>query len=303
MMAPSPLKRWPRMQTRAGRHGRGRRRVGVRHVHAGRRARPARTARAARRRRAAWVRCWRHSSQVIVPPPSAGRFQRRRRCRRCQVREHDLLEPDLARPPTPGRAPGRAAGPSRLTSRGVRVSLMTRAGRRSTAVVAVGALAAACARRASSSIPAQRTGRPAARTMRWSQIRSRSGSRWLDSSDREPPIGHRAGQRTEELPASERVECRHRLVEQEQLGTLAHARAASATWARMPPDRASKRRSRGMPRRRSRSTEMPGVPGRVHVRAEREVVGGGPAPVERDVLGEVADHARGSRRRRPAPAR
>ncbi len=71
-------------------------------------------------------------------------------------------------------------------------------------------------------------------------------------------------------------------------GCLARA-SPNATWARWPPDRVATGRSVGTCKRVEAIPRAVGIPPRVEVGAEPDVVVGAQAPVERHVLGEIPD--------------
>ena len=192
--------------------------------------------------------------------------------------------------------------PSRTSSvdwRGVVVACTTVCVRSSAVVSLRGPTSTVCSASRSSMSPQSWT-RDAASRMRWSQTRSRSATRCEDSTTVSSPSASATAAVSvrEEVPPGERVQRRDRLVEQQ------HPRPLGQRQRQRRPGRAGRRtacrprRSSGMLRLAQPGPRRRGVPARVQVRAGRDVVLGGEPPVQRDLLGEEADLARGT----PGPA-
>ena len=108
--------------------------------------------------------------------------------------------------------------------------------------------------------------------------------------DAHVPFGHELHEPLEELPAGQRVEAGHRLVEDEQLGPLGHRQGEGE----LRPLAARERAGRLVEIEVELGDALPGqcvVPAGVHLPAEAEVVRNGEAGVGRGVLGDEA-HAR-----------
>ena len=130
--------------------------------------------------------------------------------------------------------------------------------------------------------------REAASRMRWSQTRSSVGDQMRGQHDGQPAHGHRLGQRGQELPPGERVERRDGLVEQQQPGPFGQRQRQRHLGTLAPGQRAHRLVKRDV----QAAQPLPhgrGVPAGVEVRADGDVILGGQAPVQRDLLGEEAD--------------
>ena len=106
--------------------------------------------------------------------------------------------------------------------------------------------------------------------------------------DRKTPIGHRRGERRQELATSQRVQRGHRLVEQQELGPLRQDQAQAdlgPLTAREGGDRSVRRD----PQCGQSCPSCSGIPVAIEVRADLQMVFGAEALVEGHVLGEVSD--------------
>ncbi len=107
---------------------------------------------------------------------------------------------------------------------------------------------------------------------------------------RESAVRHGLAQRRQELAAGERVEGRHRLVEEQQAGPFGQRQPE----AHLRPLAARERGDRSVQRHAQPSQALArpvGVPHGIEVGAERDVLVRAQAPVERHVLGQVSDAA------------
>jgi hypothetical protein len=114
------------------------------------------------------------------------------------------------------------------------------------------------------------------------------GDQMRGQDDRQAAGRDRIGQRGQELPPGQRVERRHRLIQQQQPGPFGQRQRQG----QLCPLATGQRACGPVQRDVQRPQPVPGrggVPARVEMRADGDVILGGEPPVQRDLLGQETD--------------
>ena len=235
----------------------------------------------------ACVRNWRHEKAITRAPPASG-APGAPVLALPHVGQHDVLEAELLH--RPGGVEHRAVAPHQQGALAIGVALLNDLlpGRERCRVAA---------RPDQPAVRRQQvvdlTGHLEPRIDEHDQVVAHPlqvGDEMRGEHDAHLPFGHELHQPLQELPAGQRVEAGHRLVEDEQLGPLGHRQGEGE----LRPLAARERAGRLVEIEIELRDALPGqcvVPARVHLPPEAEVVLDGEAGVGRGVLGDEA-HAR-----------